>query len=44
MILTGTIVVMFRRQNEDTQTREGDWNKFITITEQIFRKQELYNS
>ena len=33
----------FRGQNEDTKTREVGWNKCITITEQIYRIQVLYN-
>ena len=37
-------VVVFRGQNEDMQTREVGWNKYITITEQIYRIQVLYNS
>ena len=38
------IVLVFRGQNEDRQTREAGWNKYITITEQIYRIQVLYNS
>ena len=34
----------FISQNEDTQTREVGWNKYVTITEQICRIQVLYNS
>ena len=30
---------MFRGQNEDTQTRELGWNKYITITEEIYKIQ-----
>ena len=28
---------MFRGQNEDMETRDVGWNKYITITEQIYR-------
>ena len=35
---------MFKGQNEDTQTREVGWNKYITVTEQIYRIQMSYNS
>ena len=38
---SGSIVV-FRGQNENTQTREVGWNKYVT--EQIYRIQVLYNS
>ena len=34
-------VLVFRGQNEDTQTREVGWNKYITITEQIYKIQVL---
>ena len=37
-------VEMFWDQNEDTQTREVGWNKYITITEQIYKIQVLYHS
>ena len=37
-------VVILRGQNEDTQTREVGGNEYITITEQIYRIQVLYNS
>ena len=36
-------IVVFGGQNEDTQTREVGWNKYIKITEQIYRIQVLYN-
>ena len=36
--------MVFIGQNEGTQTREVGWNKYITITEQIYRIQVLYNS
>ena len=35
------LVVVLRNQNEDTQTREVGWNKYITITEQIYRMNVL---
>ena len=38
------IVVVFRGQTKDSQTREVGWNKYITITEQIYRIKVLYNS
>ena len=37
-------VVVFRDPNTDTQTREVGWNKYITITEQLYRMHVLYNS
>ena len=40
----GEIHVFFRDENEDTQRREVGWNKYINVTEQIYRIQELYNS
>ena len=37
-------VVVLMGQNEDAQTREVGCNKYITITERIYRIQVLYNS
>ena len=35
---------MFKGQNEDTQSRDVGWNKYITITEQIYRIQVCYTT
>ena len=39
-----TSAVAFSGQNEDTQTREVGWNKYVKITGQIYRIEVLYNS